>query len=195
MNLRRDGVESRYAVQRDCRANDGGDDGAGFADEGACLGVLEVDFGPAILLGFTVARYATCLLVKEVSRVLPETRTPGPSANVPQNSLVSSCRVMHRLAHGLAKAGCSSTRAARLTTSSWRSTTAAAATSSAPTASSRRTIHVRVPLPYKIENGMSDFLPPAALKVIAEDYQQGLLDRLNEQIKGTFSWMLAGIYS
>ncbi|KAN0139928.1 hypothetical protein V8E53_002233, partial [Lactarius tabidus] len=45
--------------------------------------------------------------------------------------------------------------------------------------------HVRVPLPYKIVNGMGDFLPPAALKVIAEDYQQGLLDRLNEQIKGT----------
>jgi len=32
---------------------------------------------------------------------------------------------------------------------------------------------------------MGDFLSPAALKVIAEDYQQGLLDRLNEQIKGT----------
>jgi hypothetical protein len=32
---------------------------------------------------------------------------------------------------------------------------------------------------------MGDFLPPAGLKVIAEDYQQGLLDRLNEQVKGT----------
>lgn len=32
---------------------------------------------------------------------------------------------------------------------------------------------------------MGDFLSPAALKVLAEDYQQGLLDRLNEQIKGT----------
>jgi hypothetical protein len=31
---------------------------------------------------------------------------------------------------------------------------------------------------------MGDFLSPAALKVIAEDYQQGLLDRLNEQVKG-----------
>ena len=31
---------------------------------------------------------------------------------------------------------------------------------------------------------MGNFLSPAALKVIAEDYQQGLLDRLNEQIKG-----------
>jgi len=34
---------------------------------------------------------------------------------------------------------------------------------------------------------MGDFLSPAALKVIAEDYQQGLLDRLNEQIKGNVS--------
>ena len=45
-------------------------------------------------------------------------------------------------------------------------------------------IHVRVPLPYKIEDGMGDFFSPAALKVVAVDYQQGLLDRLNEQIKG-----------
>jgi hypothetical protein len=38
---------------------------------------------------------------------------------------------------------------------------------------------------------MGDFLPPAALKVIAEDYQQGLLDRLNEQIKGEYlPWCL-----
>ena len=51
----------------------------------------------------------------------------------------------------------------------------------------RRTIHVRVPLPYEVEDGMGDFLSPAALKVIAEDYQQGLLDRLNEQIKGNTS--------
>jgi Fe-Mn family superoxide dismutase len=34
---------------------------------------------------------------------------------------------------------------------------------------------------------MGDFLSPAAFKVIAEDYQQGLLDRLNEQIKGNAS--------
>lgn len=34
---------------------------------------------------------------------------------------------------------------------------------------------------------MGDFLSPAALKIIAEDYQQGLLDRLNEQIKGNVS--------
>jgi Fe-Mn family superoxide dismutase len=31
---------------------------------------------------------------------------------------------------------------------------------------------------------MGDLFSPAALKVIVEDYQQGLLDRLNEQIRG-----------
>ncbi|KAI0253154.1 Manganese/iron superoxide dismutase [Lactifluus subvellereus] len=54
-----------------------------------------------------------------------------------------------------------------------------------PAGAPSRMIHVRVPLPYNVEDGMGDFLPPPALKLIAEDYQQGLLDRLNEQIKGT----------
>ena len=40
---------------------------------------------------------------------------------------------------------------------------------------------------------MGDFLPPAALKVIAEEYQQGLLDRLNEQIKGASLSHVVGI--
>lgn len=31
---------------------------------------------------------------------------------------------------------------------------------------------------------MGDFLPPATLKMIAEDYQQGLLNRLNDEVKG-----------
>ena len=94
---------------------------------------------------------------------------------------------MHRLAHSLATAGCSSTRTARLAARSWRCVAAAATSPPQLLATaSRRNIHVRVPLPYKIEDGMGDFLPPAALKVIAEDYQQGLLDRLNEQIKGPF---------
>src|SRR5712675_1317940 len=94
---------------------------------------------------------------------------------------------MHRLvlARSLAAAGCSTTTtAAGLASRSLRS---AVLTRSPATAATflRRTIHVRVPLPYKVEDGMGDFLSPAALKVIAEDYQQGLLDRLNEQIKGT----------
>ncbi|KAN0136019.1 hypothetical protein V8E53_006180 [Lactarius tabidus] len=39
----------------------------------------------------------------------------------------------------------------------------------------------------KIENGMGDFLLPTALKIIAEDYQQGLLDCPNVQIKASSS--------
>ena len=35
-----------------------------------------------------------------------------------------------------------------------------------------------------IEDGLGKFLPPDALKVVAEDYQQGLLDRLNDAVKG-----------
>ncbi|KAI0260935.1 Manganese/iron superoxide dismutase [Gloeopeniophorella convolvens] len=76
---------------------------------------------------------------------------------------------MHRLARSLA--------AARRVPRATRLASAAAASS--------RGVHVRVPLPYKIEDGMGDFLPPAALKLVAEDFQQGLLDRLNEQTKGT----------
>jgi superoxide dismutase, Fe-Mn family len=47
-----------------------------------------------------------------------------------------------------------------------------------------RQVHNRLQLPYPIEKGLGDFLPPAALKVVAEDYQQGLLDRLNEEVAG-----------
>ena len=103
---------------------------------------------------------------------------------------------MHPLARSLARAGCSSTRAVRLSASSWRSTAAAATSTPLLRASApRRNHHVRVPLPYKIENGMGDFLPPAALKVIAEDYQQGLLDRLNDQIKGALFHTSCGCIS
>ena len=93
---------------------------------------------------------------------------------------------MHRLARGLATAaGCSKTTSATATrlAGNWQRGAVVRSTLP-PWSTSRRAIHVRVPLPYKVEDGMGDFLSPAALKVIAEDYQQGLLDRLNEQIKG-----------
>lgn len=48
----------------------------------------------------------------------------------------------------------------------------------------RRNLHTRTPLPYDIDNGLGDFLTPQALRMIAIDYQQGLLDRLNEQVHG-----------
>lgn len=97
--------------------------------------------------------------------------------------------VMHCLARNLvtAAAGCSkTTSAATRLAANWQRSAAARSTL-LPWSTSRRTIHVRVQLPYKVEDGMGDFFSPAALKVIAEDYQQGLLDRLNEQIKGNAS--------
>ncbi|KAI0356667.1 hypothetical protein OH77DRAFT_1436280 [Trametes cingulata] len=48
-----------------------------------------------------------------------------------------------------------------------------------------RALHQRKQLSYPIEEGLGTFLPPHTLKMIAEDYQQGLLDRLNDQVRGT----------
>ena len=47
-----------------------------------------------------------------------------------------------------------------------------------------RNFHKRVPLPYPIADGLGDFLPPAALKTLVE-YQDGLLSRLNDEVRGT----------
>lgn len=55
----------------------------------------------------------------------------------------------------------------------------------APTWTHYRSIHFRRELPYPIEEGLGDFLPPSALKTIAVDYQDGLLQRLNDEVKGT----------
>lgn len=43
---------------------------------------------------------------------------------------------------------------------------------------------MRRPLPYPIEEGLGDFLPPKALHTIAVDWQEGLLSRLNDQVRG-----------
>jgi hypothetical protein len=116
----------------------------------------------------------------------------GPSlfgnASILENFSDRVLIVMHRLARSLVTAaGCSkTTSAATRLAANWQRS-AAARSSLLPWSTSRRTIHVRVRLPYNVEDGMGDFLSPAGLKVIAEDYQQGLLDRLNEQIKGNAS--------
>lgn len=34
---------------------------------------------------------------------------------------------------------------------------------------------------------MGEFLTPQGLKMVAVDYQQGLLDRLNEQVEGALA--------
>ncbi|GAA5827487.1 hypothetical protein JCM3770_005253 [Rhodotorula araucariae] len=50
---------------------------------------------------------------------------------------------------------------------------------------SRRSVHHRVPLPYDPEQGIPGFLSPAALRTVAVDWQQGLLARLNDLVRGT----------
>jgi superoxide dismutase, Fe-Mn family len=50
-----------------------------------------------------------------------------------------------------------------------------------------RHLHVRRALPYSIEDGMGKFLTPEGLRTIAVDYQQGLLDRLNDEIHGAYA--------
>lgn len=49
----------------------------------------------------------------------------------------------------------------------------------------RRHEHTLRTLSYDVDEGMGDFLSPSALKGIAEEYQSGLLERLNEETKGT----------
>ncbi|KAL8279208.1 hypothetical protein RQP46_008464 [Phenoliferia psychrophenolica] len=46
-----------------------------------------------------------------------------------------------------------------------------------------RSLHSRVELPYSIDAGLGPFLSPAALKTVAVDWQQGVLDRLNEHVR------------
>ncbi|TDL29795.1 manganese and iron superoxide dismutase [Rickenella mellea] len=47
-----------------------------------------------------------------------------------------------------------------------------------------RELHTKKPLPYKVEDGLGHFLPPQALRTI-EEWQEGLLERLNVEVKGT----------
>ncbi|KAI5480572.1 superoxide dismutase, Fe-Mn family [Pseudohyphozyma bogoriensis] len=61
----------------------------------------------------------------------------------------------------------------------------AALKSASSKAAATRSIHSRVPLAYPLEHGVNDFLSPAALKTVAVDWQEGVLDRLNELVKGT----------
>ncbi|KAF8165125.1 Manganese/iron superoxide dismutase [Crassisporium funariophilum] len=45
-----------------------------------------------------------------------------------------------------------------------------------------RSVHTRRPLPYSAENGLGKFLPPPALQTLV-DYQDGLLSRLNDELR------------
>lgn len=47
-----------------------------------------------------------------------------------------------------------------------------------------RSLHSRVPLDYPVEGGVGNFLSPKALKTIAVDWQEGVLDKLNTLTRG-----------
>ncbi|TFK74464.1 hypothetical protein BDN72DRAFT_833389 [Pluteus cervinus] len=46
-------------------------------------------------------------------------------------------------------------------------------------------VHTARGLLYPVEDGLGEFLPPQALKTLAVEYQQGLLQRLNDEVRGT----------
>ncbi|CEQ39646.1 SPOSA6832_01205, partial [Sporobolomyces salmonicolor] len=62
---------------------------------------------------------------------------------------------------------------------------ASVASSFASSSSARRQLHQRVPLPYSLEQGIPGFLSPNALKTVAVDWQNGVLEHLNQLVKGT----------
>ncbi|KAI0334885.1 manganese and iron superoxide dismutase [Cubamyces sp. BRFM 1775] len=72
----------------------------------------------------------------------------------------------------------------RLSASASRATRLASVSARACRVQSRA-LHKRKELSYPVDGGLGTFLPPHTLKMIAEDYQQGLLDRLNDQVRGT----------
>lgn len=47
-----------------------------------------------------------------------------------------------------------------------------------------RSVHTLPPYNFPVENGLGNFLSPNALRTIAVEYQGGLLDRLNELVRG-----------
>jgi len=46
-------------------------------------------------------------------------------------------------------------------------------------------VHQAKQLPYPVERGLGKFLPPDALRTFVE-YQNGLLDRLNDELRSTY---------
>ena len=57
-----------------------------------------------------------------------------------------------------------------------------------------RNVHGPIPLQYPIAGGLGKFLPPAALQTLVE-YQDGLLSRLNEEVRGmSINLTIIGVY-
>ena len=49
----------------------------------------------------------------------------------------------------------------------------------------RRQAHSALGLTYKITDGLGRFMSPKTLDLVAMDYQRGLLQRLDAEVKGT----------
>ena len=74
--------------------------------------------------------------------------------------------------------------AASTTAAAARPTLVAASLLRATTGVQTRFAHRRVPLPYDAEHGLPGFLSPNALRTVAVDWQQGVLARLDELVRG-----------
>ena len=46
---------------------------------------------------------------------------------------------------------------------------------------------MRRALPYAVEDGLAPLFTPEALQSIGVEYQQGLLDRLNDETRGKYA--------
>ena len=173
MNLSRPGVVSTYARQSVSTAFPLSAKPA-FALEvpGALAGV------PAADLGAMVVESAYGMLRERVG-----TRRgmmgPGRTAGDALQKFADGQRVTRvcTLMHSLRRVALASRRA-----------TASAANAASPALrvhwTARRCLHVRRALPYAVEDGLAPLFSPEALQTLAVDYQQGLLDRLNEETRG-----------
>ena len=52
-------------------------------------------------------------------------------------------------------------------------------------------MHKLRPPPYPVEEGLGEFMPPDALRQVAVEYQTGLLQHLNDLVRGMHSYMAA----
>jgi hypothetical protein len=50
----------------------------------------------------------------------------------------------------------------------------------------KRQLHTPRQLHFDVEQGLGDFLSPEGCKLVAIDFQNGLLERINELIPGSF---------
>lgn len=187
MNLSLEEVLSRYALQRDWTAlvvADDCDEGVAFgwaAFGGAAFGAIWIDckrvMWSTCLPG--TRSYAQCVAGRAAGiRIWQRfARSRLAKNNWLHFASVVYVRLLVMASIALRLASSSARRIARFPTPSLSQTKRTRLTP-------RRNLHTRTPLPYDIDNGLGDFLTPQALRMIAIDYQQGLLDRLNEQVAG-----------